>query len=92
MKHKYIGFDIDSKKTVACVVEAGRKDRYHTLKTDLQEMRQYLQQQRQDNYQGHLTFEISGEAGYRYDALRDCVSATLRSARHDKRKEGLGSP
>ena len=25
---KYIGFDIDSKKTVACVVQKGEKDRY----------------------------------------------------------------
>ncbi len=25
---KYIGFDIDSKKTVACVVQKGERDRY----------------------------------------------------------------
>ena len=48
MNAKYIGFDIDSKKTVACVVQQGQKDRYSTLVTDLQDMRQYLQQQRQD--------------------------------------------
>ena len=70
MNAKYIGFDIDSKKTVACVVQQGQKDRYSTLVTDLQEMQQYLQQQRQDAGELHLTFEISGEAGYRYDALR----------------------
>ena len=31
---KYIGFDVDSKKTVACVIQKGEKDRYTTLKTD----------------------------------------------------------
>jgi hypothetical protein len=25
---KYIGFDIDSKKTVACIVQKGERDRY----------------------------------------------------------------
>jgi transposase len=82
MNAKYIGFDIDSKKTVACVIQQGQKDRYSTLVTDLQEMRQYLQQQRQDAGQLHLTFEISGEAGYRYDALRDCVDTLTVSNPH----------
>ena len=31
---KYIGFDIDSKKKVACVVQKGEKDRYTTFTTD----------------------------------------------------------
>ncbi len=31
---KYIGFDIDSKKTVACVIQKGEKDRYANFKTD----------------------------------------------------------
>jgi hypothetical protein len=31
---KYIGFDLDSKKTVACVVQKGEEDRYTTFKTD----------------------------------------------------------
>ena len=35
---KYIGFDVDSKKTVACVVQKGKKDRYTTLKTDIGQM------------------------------------------------------
>jgi hypothetical protein len=71
MNAQYIGFDIDSKKTVACVVQQGQKDRYTTLPTDLTQMQQSLQQQRQDGSPVHLTFEISGEAGYRYDALRE---------------------
>jgi len=31
---KYIGFDIDSKKTIACVVQKDKKDRFTTIKTD----------------------------------------------------------
>jgi transposase len=82
MKDKYIGFDIDSKKTVACVIEQGCKDRYSTLRTDLLEMQQYLAQQRHDGSAVHLTFEISGEAGYRYDALRPYVDTLTVSNPH----------
>ena len=31
---KYIGFDIDCKKIVACVVESGKKNIYQTLRPD----------------------------------------------------------
>jgi hypothetical protein len=82
MEDKYIGFDIDSKKTVACVVQKGRKDQYTTLPTDLTQMQQYLQQQRQDAGAVHLTFEIGGEAGYRYDALRPHVYTLTVSNPH----------
>jgi len=48
MNTKYIGLDIDSKKTVACVVQQGQKDRYTTFQSNLPQMQQYLQQERQD--------------------------------------------
>ncbi len=67
---KYIGFDIDSKKTVACVVQKSKKDKYTTLKTDIGQMKKFLQKLRQDGEKLHLTFEIGGEAGYRYDSSR----------------------
>jgi hypothetical protein len=35
---KYIGFDIDSKKTVACVVQKGERDRLRTLPENLAAM------------------------------------------------------
>jgi len=70
---KYIGFDIDSKKTVACVVQKGQKDRFTTLKTDIEIMKKFLQQQHKLGEKLHLTFEVGGEAGYRYDALVDLV-------------------
>ena len=28
---KYIGFDIDDKKTVACVIETGKKERFQKM-------------------------------------------------------------
>jgi transposase len=70
---KYIGFDIDSKKTVACVVQKGKKDQFATLKTDIEQMKKFLQSQRRPGEKLHLTFEISGEAGYRHDQLADTV-------------------
>ncbi|MHC4477335.1 MAG: IS110 family RNA-guided transposase [Planctomycetota bacterium] len=70
---KYIGFDIDSKKTVACVVEKGKKDIYRTLRTDIGQMKKFLQMQQRAGEKLHLTFEISGQAGYHYDRLSDSV-------------------
>jgi hypothetical protein len=43
---KYIGFGIDSKKTIACVVQRGKKDRFTTLKTDINRMKDFLNGQR----------------------------------------------
>ncbi len=43
---KYIGFDIDSKKIVACVVESGKKDIYQTLRPDIGAMRKFLKRQK----------------------------------------------
>jgi transposase len=68
---KYIGFDIDCKKTVACVVQNGKKDVYATIGSDIKSMKKFLQQQREDRIKVHLTFEISGQAGFIYDCLID---------------------
>jgi len=54
MNTKYIGLDIDSKKTVACVVQQGQKDRYTTFQSNPPQMQQYLQQERQDGSVVHL--------------------------------------
>ena len=70
---KYIGFDIDSKKTTVCVVEKGKKDEYATTSADIESMRKYLRQQRAGGERLHLTFEISGQAGFIYDSLIDSV-------------------
>ena len=75
MEAKYIGFDIDSKKTVACAVQEGRKNVFQTFPTDIERMQRYLQQVGRDGSPLHLTFEISGEAGCRHDALRPYVES-----------------
>ena len=79
---KYIGFDIDDKKTVACVVQGGQKDRFDTLKTDIQHFRQFLIEEGKGGYRVHLTFEISGRAGFWYDALSDVVDDITVSNPH----------
>ena len=42
---KSIGFDVDCKHTVACITEAGRRDRYGKLKTEVGAFREWLQAQ-----------------------------------------------
>ena len=59
---KYIGFDIDSKKTIACVVQNGEKDRFARIDSDIESMKKYLKDEREDGSKIHLTFEISGQA------------------------------
>jgi len=68
---KYIGFDMDCKKTVACVVQNGKNDLYATIGSDIESMKKFLQQQKHDSGKIHLTFEISGQAGFIYDSLTD---------------------
>jgi hypothetical protein len=72
---KYIGFDIDSNKTVVCVVEKGKKERFETIRTAIPAMKQCLRRQRSFGCKLHLTFEISGQAGFIYDSLIDCVDS-----------------
>ena len=38
---KFIGFDMDHKHTMACVVQAGQPDRYRKLPTDLGQLREH---------------------------------------------------
>lgn len=68
---KYIGFDIDEKKIVACVVQMGRKDVYATFGSDIESMKKFLTVQHKNGERLHLVFEISGQAGFIYDSLTD---------------------
>jgi len=70
---KYIGFDIDSKKTVGCIIEAGKKDRYVTIGSDIKSMSRLLKAEKQNGQRVELVFEISGQAGFIYDSLIDYV-------------------
>jgi hypothetical protein len=69
---KYIGFDIDDKKTVACVAQKGKKDRYDTMRTDVSVMKRWREKQRKPGTKLHLTFEVSGQAGWLYENLTVC--------------------
>ncbi len=66
---KYIGFDIDCKKTVACVVQGGKKDFYATFGSEIEFMKKFLISQKSMGNKIHLVFEISGQAGFIYDCL-----------------------
>jgi len=70
---KYIGFDIDCNKTVACVIQKGKKDLYATIGADIESMKNFLAQQKYADGKMHLVFEISGQAGFIYDSLLDSV-------------------
>ena len=52
---KYIGFDIDSKKT------------------DIGQMKDFLQRRRRPGDKLNLTFEVSSQSGYLYDSLLNSV-------------------
>ena len=56
--NKYIGFDIDSKKIVACVVENGKKDIYQTLRSDIGSMRKFLEKQKSSGHSGLPLFSV----------------------------------
>jgi len=68
---KYIGFDIDCKKVVCCVIQQGKREMYSTIGSDIGSMQRFLHQQRLDGSKVHLVFEVSGQAGYLYDELAD---------------------
>jgi len=70
---RYIGFDIDVVKTVICVIQNGKKEKYYTISSDVDSMIAFLQKQQRPRTKLHLTFEISGQAGHLYDSLMDYV-------------------
>jgi transposase len=80
---KYIGFDIDSNKTSVCVVQKNKADRYATIGPDAGSMRKFLVNEKKDGSRVNVTFEISGQAGYLYDSLIDCVDS-IKVANPDK--------
>jgi transposase len=80
---KYIGFDIDSNKTSVCIVQKNKMDRYATIGPDAGSMGKFLANEKKDGSGVHLTFEISGQAGFLYDSLIDCVDS-IKVANPDK--------
>ena len=80
---KYIGFDIDSNKTSVCIVQTNKADRYATIGPDVGSMKKFLANEKKDVCGVHLTFEISGQAGFLYDELIRCVDS-IKVANPDK--------
>jgi len=72
---KYIGLDMDCKKTVGCAIVPGHSERSATFGPDVASIRRYLRQERQGGYRVHAAFEVSGQAGFLYDALVDEVDS-----------------
>jgi transposase len=71
---KYIGFDIDSKKVSACVVESGKTDIYQTIGPDIGSMKRFLLSHKKNKRcRLHLAYEVSGYSGYLHDELCECV-------------------
>jgi transposase len=80
---KYIGFDIDSNKTSVCIVQKNKADRFSTIGPDVGSMKKLLANEKKEGYSVHLTFEISGQAGFLYDELIGCVDS-IKVANPDK--------
>ena len=59
----YIRFDIACKKTAARMVQKGKLDKYDTLPTGVNVMRQWLNKQRKSGHRLHLAFGVSGQSG-----------------------------
>ncbi|MGA2094461.1 MAG: IS110 family transposase [Sedimentisphaerales bacterium] len=80
---KYIGFDISSKDVSVCVIQKNQRERYATIGPDAGSMRKFLVNEKKDGSRVNVTFEISGQAGFLYDSLIDCVDS-IKVANPDK--------
>ena len=72
---KYIGLDMDCKKTVGYTIVPGQSETSATFGPDVESIRRYLRQEQKGGYRVHAAFEISGQAGFLYDELLDDVDS-----------------
>jgi len=72
---KYIGFDISSKDVSVCVIQKNKQERYATIGPDVGSMRNFLVNEKKDGSRLNVVYEISGQAGFIYDLLIDCVDS-----------------
>ena len=63
---KYIGFDVDDKKTMACMVQSGCPDQYATLPTEAEAMRQWLGQLAETDKKEDGDAGVGGPVGAEY--------------------------
>jgi transposase len=80
---KYIGFDISSKDVSVCVIQKNERERNSTIGPDVESMKKFLINEKKDGSRVNVTFEISGQAGFLYDSLIDCVDS-IKVANPDK--------
>jgi transposase len=77
---KYIGMDMDKKKTVVCVYDLeSRKGRCKTLRTELAVLQDWLKKERKEGDRLHVTFEVAGHAGYYYEGLSEVADSVTVS-------------
>ncbi len=69
---KYIGLDMDSKKTVSMVYENGT-EKYATLPPDIGSLQDFLIKHKSKKNKVFVAFEVSGLAGWIYDQIVDLV-------------------
>ena len=69
---KYIGLDMDSKKTVSMVYE-NDTEKYATLPPDIGSLQDFLIKHKSKNNKVLVAFEVSGQAGWIYDQIVDLV-------------------
>ncbi len=86
---KYIGLDMDCKKTVGYAIVPGQSESSATFGPDVGSIRRYLRQHSVGGYRVHAVFEISGQAGFLYDELVSDV-ASLHIANPSKMTRILG--
>jgi len=72
---KYIGLDMDCKKTVGYAIVPGQSESSATFGPDIESIRRYFRQESKGGYRIHAVFEISGQAGFLYDILLDDVAS-----------------
>lgn len=56
---KYIGLDMDCKKTVGYAIVPGQSESSATFGPDIESIRRYFRQERKGGYRLHAAFEIS---------------------------------
>jgi transposase len=56
-------------------MQKNQKERYATIGPDVVSMRKFLINEKKDGSRVNVTFEISGQAGFLYDSLIDCVDS-----------------
>lgn len=61
---KYVEFEIDCKKVVACVVQKDEREIYQTIGPDIESMRKFLLSQKRSADKVELAFDMNGRNSF----------------------------